>query len=39
MRDERSRLLSATVESAFSRPGTPDAALADEVAALLSGLV
>lgn len=38
-RDERARLLSATVESAFSRPGTPDAALADEVAALLSGLV
>jgi AcrR family transcriptional regulator len=38
-RDERARLLSATVETAFSRPGTPDAALADEVAALLSGLV
>ncbi len=37
-RDERARLLSATVELAFSRPGTPDAALADEVAALLSGL-
>lgn len=37
-RDERARLLSTTVESAFSRPGTPDAALADEVAALLSGL-
>ncbi|MEV0426610.1 helix-turn-helix domain-containing protein [Micromonospora sp. NPDC050495] len=37
-RDERARLLSATVESAFSRPGTPDAALADEVAALLSRL-
>ena len=37
-RDERARLLSATVESAFSRPGTPDAALADEVATLLSGL-
>lgn len=36
--DERARLLSATVESAFSRPGTPDTALADEVAALLSGL-
>ncbi|MEU1397641.1 helix-turn-helix domain-containing protein [Micromonospora zamorensis] len=38
-RDERVRLLSATVESAFSRPGTPDAALAGEVVALLSGLV
>jgi AcrR family transcriptional regulator len=38
-RDQRARLLSATVESAFSRPGTPDVALADEVAALLSGLV
>ncbi|SCL36055.1 transcriptional regulator, TetR family [Micromonospora rhizosphaerae] len=38
-RDERARLLSATVESAFSLPGTPDVALADEVAALLSGLV
>ncbi|MGN9812845.1 hypothetical protein ACTMSW_26270 [Micromonospora sp. BQ11] len=36
---ERARLLSATVESAFSRPGTPNAVLADEVAALLSGLV
>jgi len=38
-RDERARLLSVTVESAFCRPGTPDAALADEVAALLSGLI
>lgn len=38
-RDERARLLSITVESAFSRLGTPDAALADEVAALLSGLI
>jgi AcrR family transcriptional regulator len=37
-REQRARLLSATVESAFSRPGTADAALADEVAALLSGL-
>jgi hypothetical protein len=37
--DKRARLLSATVESAFSLRGTPDAALADEVAALLSGLV
>ncbi len=37
--EERARLLSATVKSAFSRPGTPDAALADEVAVLLSGLV
>ncbi|MEU8081008.1 helix-turn-helix domain-containing protein [Catellatospora citrea] len=36
--DDRAKLLSATVESAFSRPGTPDAALADEVAALLSDL-
>jgi AcrR family transcriptional regulator len=38
-REQRARLLSATVESAFSRPGTPDATLADQVAALLSGLV
>ena len=37
-REERARLLSVTVESAFSRPGTSDAALAEEVAALLSGL-
>ncbi|GIG00265.1 TetR/AcrR family transcriptional regulator [Catellatospora citrea] len=36
--DDRAKLLSATVESAFSQPGTPDAALADEVAALLSDL-
>lgn len=36
--EDRARLLSATVESAFSRTGTPDTALADEVAALLSGL-
>jgi AcrR family transcriptional regulator len=38
-REQRARLLSVTVESAFSRPGTPDAALADKVAALLSGLI
>jgi hypothetical protein len=38
-RDQRARLLSATVESAFSRPGTADAALASEVDTLLSGLV
>ncbi len=37
--EERARLLAATVESAFSRPGTPDATLADELAALLAGLV
>ncbi|WP_230686802.1 TetR/AcrR family transcriptional regulator [Catellatospora vulcania] len=36
--EDRARLLSTTVESAFSRPGTADAALAEEVAALLSGL-
>ncbi|GAA5192270.1 helix-turn-helix domain-containing protein [Rugosimonospora acidiphila] len=38
-REDRARLLSATVELAFSRPGAPDAALADEAAALLSRLV